>query len=230
MSETETETPAPPTRDQARPQADFVPPYILRNRGVPIVLYRLQDGKLPDPPDDLDDEDDWEPPTRKVHLRFNANHVAEIEEAFDGLRATVPVVEKTVVRAGDGTPLEGPAGLVYEEKVVGHEERVFYGTEAFQKAMEIRTNATVRRIIAIALETDEHEIGEAMIPSRFLDYNNAVGVAWSMAQGVDPSEAAKVLQRATAAVAGQREALASELNKTMDEGEGSTTGSPGATG
>lgn len=200
-----------------KPRSEFIPPYILRNRGVPITLYRLEDGKLPDPPDDLDDEDDWTPPTRKVHLRFNANHVSQVEEAFDGLVASVPIIERTVVKRNDGTPLEGPAGIIYDEKVTGHETRVFYGTEAFQKAMEIKTAATVRRIIAIALDKDEDEVGVAMIPDQFLHYNNAVGVAWSIAQGVDPSEAAKVLQKSTAAVAAQREALASELNSTMDE-------------
>lgn len=193
----------------AAPKGEFVPPYILRNRGVPITLFRLQDGQLPDPPDDLDDEDDWSPPTRKVHLRFDANAIAGIEEAFDGL----------------------VADDVWEDDEGRHREtRTYYGTEAFQKALEVKTNATIRRVLSIAFDVEETEMGRAMIPDKLIDYNNAVGVAWSIAQGVDPSEAARMLQKADAAVAAQRAALASELEKMMDEGEESTTDSPGPTG
>jgi len=186
---------APPA---SPPNPDFVPPYILRNRGVPVTLYRLQDGTLPEPPDDLDDEEDWNPPTRKVHLRFNANHIAEIEEAFDGL------VADQVIQTEEGEV---------------RESRTYYGTEAFQKALDVKQNATIRRVLAIALDADEQSMGLAMIPDKLLDYNNAVGVAWSISQGVDPTEAAKMLHKAAVAVATHRASLASQLDEMMDEDE-----------
>lgn len=187
-----------PQAKTAKPAGDFVPPIILRNRGVPITLYRLEDGRLPEPPDDLDDDDEWEPKTRKLYLRFNANHIAEIEEAFDGL------VADQVIQTDEGEV---------------REQRVYYGTEAFQKALDVKQNATLRRVLAIALETDENAMGLAMIPDRMLDYNNAVGVAWSISQGVDPSEAARMLQKANAAVAAHRASLASQLDEMMDVDE-----------
>lgn len=203
----------------------YVPPIILRNKGVPITLYRLENGQLPE----VEEGDDR--PTRTWHLRFTANHVADIEEAFDGLQVEVPIIEKTPVLAPDGQSiLEGPSGPVYAEKVLGRETRNFYGLEAFSQAMEVKTSGTVRRVIAIAMGVSPEEAGRAMDPGRMLEYQNAVGVAWSIAQGVDPTEAAKVLDRANRAVAAARGRLASELTKTMAPDEDETTASPGPTG
>ena len=209
---------------QAPPSQTFVPPIILRNKGVPVTLYRLENGKLPA----IEEGDDQ--PTRTWHLRLTANHVADIEEAFDGLVTEVPVIERTPALGPDGTQLEGPAGPVWNERIVGRETRVFYGLEAFQKAMEVKTAGTVRRVVAIALGVSPEEAGNAMDPGRMLEYQNAVGVAWSIAQGVDPTEAAKVLDRANRAVAAARGRLASELTKTMVAVEDETTDSPGPTG
>lgn len=214
MSDVQT-TPDPP---------GWVPPIILRNKGVPITLYRLENGQLPE----VEEGDDI--PTRTFFLRLTANHVAEMEEAWDGLKAEVPVIERTPAVGPDGKPLEGPAGPVFLEKIVGRETRVFYGLEAFQKAMEIKTASTVRRVIAIAMGVAEDQAGTAMDPGRMIEYQNAVGVAWSIAQGVDPTEAAKVLQRANAATAVARERLGSELTKMMDQGEAEITATPGGTG
>lgn len=207
-----------PAAEKAESQKEgpgFVPAIILRNKGVPVTLLRLENGQPAPRPEDLADEDDWEPPTRTFYLRLTANHVADIEDAFDGFRATVPVVERTVKMNGDGTPLEGPAGPVYEEKVVGQEERVFYGMEAFQYAMTAKMTGTVRRVLAIALGVSVEEAGNAMDPGRMIEYQTAVGVAWSIAQGVDPTDAAKVLDQATQAAAAAKSRLASELTKTM---------------
>lgn len=211
-------SPATPEAVQEAPAAvapvDFVPAIILRNKGVPITLLRLENGQLPEV------EEGNDPPTRKLFLRFNANHVAEIEEAFDGIVARVPIIRREVKKGDDGKALVGPDGPVYVETVEGYEDRVFYGLEAFQKAMEVRQVGTIRKVIAIALGYTVEEAGLAMDPGLMLEYQNAVGVAWSIAQGVDPTDAAKVLHKAAAAVAAQRASLASQLEKTMDEAEG----------
>lgn len=201
-----------------KPRPTFVPPIILRNKGVPITLYRLENGQVPQAPEDLGEEEEWNPPTRTFYLRFNANHVADIEEAFDGLQADEAIIDRQV-KLMDGKALEGPAGAVYEEKVVGHETRTFYGMEAFQKAMEVKMNATVRKVLAIALGTSLEEAGNAMIPDQAMDYQAAVGVAWSIAQGVDPTDAAKVLQGARDAMAAGRARLASQLESTLVKAE-----------
>lgn len=203
-----------------KPSPTFVPPIILRNKGVPIILLRLENGVPVPRPADLDAEDDWDPPVRTFYLRFTANHVADIEEAFDGFRAMVPIIDRKVSLGSDGAALVGPAGPVYEERVAGHEERVYYGTEAFQVAIEQKMTSTVRKVFAIALGVPEEEAGNAMDPGRMIEYQTAVGVAWSIAQGVDPTDAARVLQRATEAAAAARLRMASELSRTMVKAEG----------
>lgn len=205
----------------------FVPAIILQNRGVPITLYRLEKGELP-PLDPDDDEAEYA--TRKVHLRFTANHVARIEDAFDGITARVPIVRTTQIRDAKGEPLIGPHGPVVEETVEGYEERNFYGVEAFQQALGQKVQKTVRTIFAIAFDLPEEEAGTAMIPSKALEYQTAVGVAWSIAQGVDPTDAAKMLHEGLAAVGEAKGRLASEFSKMTAPDEVSTTDPPGPTG
>lgn len=210
-----------------KPKVEWIPPLILQNRGVPIKLYRLgEDGKLI-----FDAEDpEAEPPQRTVHLRFNARAVSVVEEMFDGLVLEVDKVEMEAVPGPDGQPLVGPAGPVLNSKVVGREMRTYYGQEAFEHSLKTHPMSTALRVLAVGLGMSEDAMGEAMIPSLHIDYQNAIGVAWAIAQGMDPTEAARMLQRAAAAAAAARQRLASELTETMAAVEDETTGSPGPTG
>lgn len=203
----------------------FVPPIILRNKGVPITLYRLENDALPD----LDD-DEGERPTRKAFLRFNANHVADIEEAFDGIVARVPVV-RTQYKILDGKNVIGEDGKPETEDVIdGYEDRVFYGVDAFQQSLSQRKVATIRRVFAIALGMDAEAMGLAMIPNQAPEYETAVGVAWSICQGVDPSDAARLLKEGLAAAAEGRARMASEFEKMTGAAEASSDVTPGETG
>lgn len=208
--------------DDDKPTPDFVPAIVLQNRGVPITLYRLEDGKLPEV------GDDEERPTRKVHLRFNANHAAVIEEMFDGVKASV--AKRTIEPAFDseGKPLVGPAGPVVKETITGYEVKEFFGLEAFQVAMESRTQRTVRDVMALALGMEPEQMGEAMIPSEVQTYNTAVGVAWSISQGVDPTDAARTLHKGLAAIAEGRARLAAELERNLGTTDADTPGPTGA--
>lgn len=212
-----------PVTPQPEPPG-FVPAIILRNKGVPVTLFRLENDTLPE----VEDGDDQ--PTRTWHVRFTANDIAEIEDAFDGVVFEVPIIERTVVRDGSGNPLEGPSGYVYDEKVTGREERRFYGLQGFQASLEHRPSRTVRKVLSILMGKPQEVVGLALDPTRSIEYQNAVGVAWSIAQGVDPSDAAKTLARVNAAVVDAKKGLASELEKTMDQALGSTTVSPGPDG
>lgn len=204
------------------PQVEFVPAIILQNRGVPVTIYRLEDGKLPEI------SDDEERPTRTVNLRITANHAAMIEEMFDGIKASVPIRMIEPVLQDDGSPLVGPAGPVVKETVTGYETREFYGLEAFQRAMETRTQRTVRDVMAVVLGYPPEQMGEAMIPSEVQAYNIAVGVAWSISQGVDPTDAAKTLHKGMKALAAQKAKLAAELSANLPGDEEDDI--PGQTG
>lgn len=205
----------------------FVPAIVLQNRGVPITLYRLENGALPE----LDpDDEEAEYPTRKFSLRFTANHAAQIEDAFDGITARVPIVESNRVYDGEGKPLVGPDGPVVEDRIVGYEDRNFYGVEAFEQALQQKVQTATRRVLAIAMGVPEEQAGAAMIPGKAMEYQTAVGVAWAIAQGVDPTVAARMLHEGLAAVAEGRDAMASQLEKMMGQGGASTTDPPGPTG
>jgi hypothetical protein len=213
---------SPPTQD---PEG-FIPGYILRNVGVPILLYRLVDGaRVP-----INGDQDADFVTEKLHLRFDANAVATVEDWFDGFRATVPIIQKEVMLGADGSPLVGPTGPVYVEKVVGSEERVYYGQEAFQAAMQGKPMKTIRDTMAAALRCSPETMGERMIQSEGLDYQNAVGVAWALAQGLDPTDAARMLQSARAALAARVQSLGSDMEKMMEQASAETTASPGNPG
>jgi len=206
---------------------DFVPPIILRNKGVPITLYLLDEtGSLVM----TSDEPDAEPVTSTVHLRFTARMVADVEEMFDGIKATVAITEKRAVLDGAGNAIVGPAGPVVEDVVVGTEDRTFYGLQAFQQAMEIHPVGAMLKVMALALGTTPEIIDRRMLVEEFANYRNAVGVAWSIAQGVDPTVAARTLQQANAAVAATKERLASELEKMTAQAEAETTATPGSPG
>lgn len=209
----------------------FVPAFILQNKGVPIRLHRLNEAG-----ERARDGEDEDAPFqyRTVHLRFDARAVSALEDAFDGLTATVQVTETTPVLDAQGAPLVGPAGPVIATKVLGVEERRFYGLEAFQKAMEVKPATAIFRSMAIGLGMTDDYLATSMVDGAMIEYQNAVGVAWSMAQGVDPTEAAKVLQKAKAATADLRRNLAAELDglassseKTTVPDSGETDDSPG---
>jgi hypothetical protein len=223
-SNANTKAQAPP------PSTPEVSPVVLRNKGVPVVFLRLVNGQ-PAP------EDDWvngEQPTQQVHLRFDANAVAEIEDAFEPFVCMVEETEERPILGEDGKPLVGPKGPVVETIVTGREERVFYGVQAFQKSLETKVVKTIRKTFSIALGIPETEAGRMMIPSQMPEYQNAIGVAWSICQGVDPIDAARVLAKSTALVAARRAEMSaemeSELTKMTEADSGETNDSPGPTG
>lgn len=202
---------------------EFIPAIVLLNQGVPITVY------------DLDHEtnqvvmDGDEPKTKTLHLRFTNRAVAELEDAFDGLRASVPIVETTPVVV-DGEALVGPAGPVVSQKVTGHEERVFYGLEAFQQAMTLYPIRTATKAMSIALGKPEEDLDRLLIVGKAPEYQNAVSIAWSIAQGVDPTDAAKMLAQASAGLAAVKARMVAELETMMEKASDATTVSPGPTG
>lgn len=206
-----------------RPAGEWVPPSILQNQGVPIELYKLDGDQVIRGGDD-------EPVREKHYVRFTNRMVARIEEMFDGLEAEVPIKSYDPVLGSDGEPMIGPAGPVVIEKTVGHEVRRFYGLEAFAQAMATKARGTTFRVLAVALGKSEEALDPAVIPSEHLNYQNAVGLAWSLAQGMDPTEAANVWRDLAAANADARDRLVSELRKTMGEDFAETDASPGPTG
>lgn len=170
-----------------------ISPEAIANRGVPIELAEIrEDGTL------IRDETDAIV-TREHHLRFDANSVAAVEEAWDG----VTFQESEMV-------LEGPeAGTVVQF------DRAFYGAEAFQAVLERRTTATLRQVLAIVFGETPETMGARMLPGKMADYSTAVGAAWAMANGADPTVAARIVEEgAKAQILATRDAM-KELDQAL---------------
>lgn len=188
--------------------ADDYTPAILQNDGVPIPL---RDGSV-------------------KFIKFRNRDVAALETMFDGLRAIADVREVSTVTGPDGATLVGPDGPVTITKVVGQEERTFYGLEAFQKAMEMHPADVTLKILAQVWGASVDDLDEMLDPTGLTKAQQRVAIAWSIAQGVDPTLAARQLAQVDAAVAKQREALESQLIETTDQASGEITDSLGSTG
>lgn len=201
---------------------------VLRNRGVPIRLARLdEDGEFV-----RNDADEVE--VEEAFLRFDSNVVAEIEEAFDGILAEVAIVAREPLLDEAGEAVKNPEGSkVIVEKEVSQEMRPHYGVDAFAVAMTKKPGATVRDVVAIALYGEEwrsrrFEVGRRILPEDRNSVSNAVGIAWAIANGTDPTIAAKMLQKAEETVDAATAAVANRLDDLFPElpGEsGSESGS-----
>jgi len=161
---------------------------ILRNIGVPVRLYVLDEGG-----DVRRNADDEEVTTTK-HIRFTANTCVALEETWPELAFSedVPIMaEGEQARHADALA----KGQTYEPRVIGYRQvtRTFYGIEAWQRALERKPATTLRATMALVLGVDADVAGRMMLPSETATYNISVGVAWAMAQGVDPATAGKML-------------------------------------
>lgn len=211
-----------------------VNPVVLKNKGVPVYVYKTTepqkvvtlnpaDGTLSDPvwePSTQVLDDDGQPIVEEVWVRFTANTLAEIEERFGTL-------------------------------------------QEFQKASQEKAFTSVRAALAFALgycedhpnpverETLYHlgetRAGLAMVDGKINDYATAVGAAMSIANGVDPTHVARMVEQgvraAAEAVAEMNESVAKQLDEQqppdepesappVDEGTDSTptAESPGSVG
>lgn len=73
-------------------------------------------------------------------------------------------------------------------------EATFGSINSYLSALSVRTHSTLRRALAIVTERDEREIGVAMLPEEGNDYLLAAQMAWSVAMGMDPAQAAKLME------------------------------------
>lgn len=176
---------------------------VLRNKGMRIELYRLDENG------EVDRDDQGQPRVEKAWVRFDANAVAEMEDRWDGF-----VTRKTMVI--DGRP-----------QVV---EEIHNGIAGYDAASAAKPQKTLRDALAIALKRDPAEVGAAMISDRQTEYMAAVAVGWQMANGIPAEAAGKVLTATMAeakkAMAKAVEELEAEMEKLMSEQDAT----PGADG
>lgn len=134
---------------------------------------------------------DGEFATEKRFVRFTAWTVAEIEQKYDAFTLREPVMVPAVT--SDGEPVTDADGQpMYRDSGVSR-QNTYYGHDGFAKAMERYPYRTVIEVLALIFEEDEKTLGAKMLPGYDDDYGAAVGVAWAMSQGVDPTVASRML-------------------------------------
>ena len=93
----------------------------------------------------------------------------------------------------------------------------FGGLDAWQEQLEKFPITTVRQTLAFALRKQVQETGEAMLDGEVVMYSNIIGTAWSIANGVDPTVASRLLKESLGLANEQKQLLNEQLTKTLDQ-------------
>lgn len=75
-------------------------------------------------------------------------------------------------------------------------EEHYNGLEAWQDALEKKPYNTMRQTLAYVLNRNIFDMGEAMLDGEIVTYSNVIGTAWSIANGLDPDVAGRMLAQA----------------------------------
>jgi len=106
-------------------------------------------------------------------------------------------------------------------------EEVWDGLPDWQEAMAAKPVSTLRRTYGLILSEPVEKVGMRLIEGQLGSYNNAIGTAWALANGVDPIVASRLLEQAEVATDSQITMLNDELSETLKEVETETKGTPG---
>lgn len=145
-------------------------PIVLKNKGIPIqlaVVEKSEDGYYKRK---FNEEGDCDKET--VHLRFNHNVIADLEERYGDL-------------------------------------------ETWQRMQETKASTTARDTMSLCLRREKESVGEAMLEGSLMDYQNAIAMAWSICNGVDPTTASKLLRQAAKLAEEQKDAVNKELESQL---------------
>jgi hypothetical protein len=103
----------------------------------------------------------------------------------------------------------------FNHNTIADIEERFGDLEEWQNMNEKRAASTVRETLSLCLRTEKEKIGEAMIEGALMDYQNAIAMAWSICNGVDPTTASRLLRQAENLAEEQRKAINAELESQL---------------
>lgn len=125
----------------------------------------------------------------------------------------------------EGEPEKEIVFVKFTNNSISDIELHYDGLEAWQAQLEKFPITTIRQTFSYALKRDVRDIGEAMLDGEVVMYSNVVGTAWSVANGVDPTIASRLLKQSVGLANEQKQALNKELTKAME-----VNSSPGTNG
>lgn len=105
----------------------------------------------------------------------------------------------------------------FTHNIIADIEELWEGLQEWQESMETKPVSTLRRTFALLLKESIEKAGMRLIEGRLTDYTGAIGVAWALANGVDPTVAQRLLVQAYTAADLQIELVNEELKKAVTE-------------
>lgn len=117
----------------------------------------------------------------------------------------------------DGEPEKEIVFVKFTNNSISDIELHFGGLETWQEQLEKFPITTIRQTLAFVLKRDIHDVGEAMLDGEVVMYSNVIGTAWSIANGVDPTTASRLLKQSVGLANEQKQSLNEQLNKAMQE-------------
>lgn len=120
------------------------------------------------------------------------------------------------VFAENGEPEKEVLHVRFTNNNISDIEIFFGGLDEWQTKLEKFPITTIRQTLAFCMSRDLLDIGEAMLDGEAVNYSNVIGAAWSIANGVDPTTASRLLKHSVALAEEQRQGLNTELKKAME--------------
>lgn len=165
--------------------------------------------------------------TREIYVELNAvilrNKGFPLEVA-----ATEPIPDsdpprwrRVVENETTGEPKKTKLWARFDGNVIAEVEDLYGSSEAYQTAIEAKPHSVIRQVLALMHGRDPFDIGTALLDDKFPDYLLSMQMAWSVAMGMDPTQAAKAHEVAKREMAKEMaqaaEALEAELAEAAAE-------------
>ena len=112
-----------------------------------------------------------------------------------GILCQFAKTQKTGSNESDWAEMLDENEEVIKETISSIEEH-YNGLEAWQDALDKKPYNTRRQTLAYVLNRNLYDMGEAMLDGEIVTYSNVIGTAWSIANGLDPEVASRMLAQA----------------------------------
>lgn len=118
----------------------------------------------------------------------------------------------------DGTPVKEKRWVRFDANVMADIEDHFGSLSLFEKTASLTPNSVIRRALGICWGIEDvREVGLMMVEGETNTYSTAMGVALAIANGVDPTQAAEMLELGVRAVAEAAEERRAEVETMLAE-------------
>lgn len=125
----------------------------------------------------------------------------------------------------EGEPITETIHVRFTNNSISDIEEFFGNLEKWQESLEQKPYNTLRQTLAFALKRSIYDIGEAMLDGEIVGYSNVIGTAWSIANGVDPIVASRMLSQTIALAEENKKRLAESLAQALPDLQTGNSGS-----